>query len=77
LQKALQPGIFALQFIHQQRKRSKNMTQEQNRKIIESIIECNKQIAREMEYSPKFRKEKNIAFYEQHKAKLQSMLVAK
>ena len=52
------------------------MTQDETRRVHEAIADCDRQIAREMAYSPKFRNEPSIKFHEQHKAKMQAMLAA-
>ena len=52
------------------------MTQEQSKRVIQSIGECDKIISREMAYMEQFRNVSLIAETEAHKQKLVEMLVA-
>jgi len=46
------------------------MTQEQTRRAIQAIAETTKLLEKEMQFSPKFQKADQIAFYRRHIAKL-------
>ncbi len=50
------------------------LTQDLNRRIIEALDETNRLMAKEMRYSPEFRKMDQIAFYERHIVKLTAAL---
>ncbi|SCB30561.1 hypothetical protein [Rhizobium lusitanum] len=50
------------------------MTQEQERRVIESIVECNRILDRARSYQPQFQDTALIAQYEAQKLRLQGML---